>query len=90
MTSTTTERVRQLATQLPGWHVWYSSSGAYFAVPAPAGTKLADAIAMPGRIGAHEPAGLLALCQARYGWDDTCDTCGVLARECGHRGPEQS
>ncbi|HEX8106119.1 MAG TPA: hypothetical protein VF516_00260 [Kofleriaceae bacterium] len=26
----------------------------------------------------------------RYGIDDTCGTCGVLARECGHRFPETS
>jgi hypothetical protein len=82
--------LRRLGGELPGWFVWTSSiSPRWRAVPAPAGTTLADARRLPNRIGAAAPAALRALAQERYGWDDHCESCGVLARECGHRQPER-
>jgi hypothetical protein len=85
--------VLRLSAQLPGWHVWYTSGGGdprgWYAVPAPADANHVAALALPGRMFAETPAGLRALARERYGWDDTCDSCGVLARECGHRQPER-
>jgi hypothetical protein len=78
----------RLIPQLPGWKVWRSSPGGWNAVPAPADVSLDEALYMPGRMTAATPAELKKLCLARYGWDDYCETCGVLARECGHRAPE--
>jgi hypothetical protein len=85
---------RRLRHQLPGWHVWYSSPGLvpgerWNAVPASADATMDQALHLPGRISARTPAELRALCRERYGWDDHCDTCGVLARDCGHRTPER-
>lgn len=86
--------LRRLDEELSGWHVWYSSSGGttgrgWRAVPAPAAVEHADALTLPGRIWAATPADLRTLVRQRYGWDDDCQSCGVLARECGHRQPER-
>lgn len=83
----------RLAAQLPGWHVWYCSPGItpghrWNATPAPADANHAEVLRMPNRISAAIPQELRTLCRDRYGWDDHCETCGVLARECGHRTPE--
>jgi len=80
----------EVAAMLPrGWKVWASTTGpAWCAVPAPAGTRMADAIRLPRRVCADTPDQLVRLCKARYGWYDTCRACDVLARECGHPGPE--
>lgn len=84
--------IRRLDAQLPGWHVWHSSPGMpgkWNAVPAPAAASHIEALALPSfrltRISAESPAELRRLARVRYGWDDHCQTCGVLARECGHR-----
>lgn len=83
------EWLDHLTRELPGWNVWYSSLKPHWsAVPAPEGTSLSEALTMPGLVSAHYPQLLLGLCSERYGWDDYCSTCGVLARECGHRKDE--
>jgi hypothetical protein len=44
----------------------------------------------PDRIGPYgTPQALRDAARERYGWDDYCDSCGILARECGHRQPER-
>lgn len=89
---TVTAMLRQLSQELPGWHVWVSTTGGrkrWNAVPAPSGTPLAEVVLMAGRVSGDGPATLLAACLERYGWYETCDNCGVPARECGHRAPEQ-
>ncbi len=76
---------------LPGWHVWYTtgSTVGWYAVPAPADTPHDEALFLPNQLGpVATPQALLALAQERYGWDDYCKTCAVLARECGHRQDE--
>jgi hypothetical protein len=78
----------RLAGQLPGWHVWRSSPGGWFAVPAPADMTHDGALRLPNRVNAATPTALRTLCRERYGWDDYCESCGVLARKCGHRSPE--
>jgi hypothetical protein len=83
----------RLAEQLPGWHVWFTSGGGtprgWYAVPAPAGATHQDACGLPNRLGPFDrPQDLRAAARKRYGWDDYCGACGVLARECGHRQPE--
>lgn len=78
----------RLGEQLPGWHVWRSSPGGWFAVPAPDTASHADTLALAGRVNARTPGDLRSLCQERYGWHDYCQACGVLARECGHRRDE--
>jgi hypothetical protein len=83
---------RRLQMQLPGWRVWHASPPAagWYAVPAPDGTPLVDLNGMPNRIGPFaKPQDLRMAAHERYGWNDTCETCGVLARECGHRQPER-
>lgn len=84
---------RRLKAQLSGWHVWTTGGSLvgerWNAVPAPTGTTLIDACRMSGRISAETPAALRALAQERYGWHDACESCGVPARECGHRQPER-
>jgi hypothetical protein len=82
---------RRLQAQLPGWHVWRSGTPArgWYAVPAPPGTGHTEALGLPHRLGPYrEPQELRAVCRQRYGWDDYCQTCGILARDCGHRQPE--
>lgn len=84
--------LRRLARQLSGWGVWYASSphAGWYAVPAPPGASLDEKLALPHRLGPYRtPQALRADAQARYGWHDTCDTCNVPARTCGHRQPEQ-
>jgi hypothetical protein len=85
---------RRLSGQLPGWHVWYTSGGGmgrgWYAVPAPDGVDHADALKLPTGIGPYStPQELRADAQDRYGWHDYCESCGVLARECGHRQPDR-
>lgn len=81
--------LRRLADRLPGWQVWVSSPGPKWnAVPAPADIGHTEALHLPGRVHAATPQLLRQLCRERYGWDDICGTCNVLARECGHRQPE--
>lgn len=84
------QRLRQ---QLPGWHVWYTSGGGHprgwYAIPAPPGMALTEAVHLPNRIGPFAtPQQLRVAAQERYGWDDYCGNCGVPARDCGHRQPE--
>jgi hypothetical protein len=86
---------RRLTAQLLGWHVWRSGSGGivgtsgWYAVPAPPDMTLAEARLLPGRLGPYlTPQLLRAACRQRYGWDEDCQSCGGLARECGHRSPE--
>jgi hypothetical protein len=43
--------------------------------------------ASPNGIDAATPAELRNAARLRYGWNDYCESCGVLARECGHRQP---
>lgn len=82
--------IRRLNAQLPGWYVYTSTTGKKWrAVPAPAGTVLAGALDMPKHIYCDTPAALRAAARLRYGWDDYCGSCGVLARTCGHRQPER-
>lgn len=79
--------LRRFSDQLNGWHVWYSSSNGrgWYAVPAPANVDHAAALALPGRVGPHRtPQALRCVARSFYSWHDTCDNCGVLARECGH------
>lgn len=84
------QAANELRAQLPGWHVWVTVDGpSWSAVPAREGTELAAAVTMPGRVTAGSTAELLTLAQERYGWHDYCETCGVPARECGHRQPER-
>lgn len=79
----------RLDQQLPGWHVWCSSPGPRWnAVPAPVEASHDEALRLPHRVSAATPQELRALCRERYGWDDYCGTCAVVARECGHRTPE--
>lgn len=85
---------RRLSGQLPGWHVWYTSGGGigrgWYAVPAPDGIDHAAALALPDRVGPYRrPQELRTVVGDRYGWDDYCESCGQLARECGHRQPER-
>ena len=77
--------LRRLTDELPGWTVWHNSAPpCWEAVPAPAGTAMPEAVELPGRVRADSPQSLRRLCQERYGWNDSCDSCGVPARECGH------
>lgn len=79
----------RLAGELPGWHVWRSSPGPRWnAAPAPSDASHDRVLNMPNRVSAEHPQALRALCRERYGWNDYCGSCGVLARECGHRTPE--
>lgn len=85
---------RRLAEQLPGWAVWYTSGGGigrgWYAVPAPPGVGPLEKYELPNRIGPYvHPRQLRADARARYGWEDYCGSCGVPARECGHRQPER-
>lgn len=85
---------RRLNAELPGWHIWYTSGGStgrgWYAVPAPDDADHTATLTLPARIGPyHAPQGLRADAHDRYGWSDTCESCGVLARECGHRQPER-
>lgn len=83
--------IQRLSDQLPGWFVYTSSISRekkWRAVPAPDGTTLAEARTMPKHVYAESPTALRAAARERYGWDDYCESCGVLARECGHRQPE--
>lgn len=80
----------RLSRQLPGWHVWYSSlSPRWNAVPADDGTRHAEALRLPNKVSAATPQELRTLARERYGWHDICESCGVPARECGHRQPER-
>lgn len=82
--------LRRLQEQLPGWTVWRSSPGGWFAIPGPEGAPPPGVLNLPGTIQADTPAELRAACRERYGWYDYCETCvGVLARDCGHRQPER-
>lgn len=84
----------RLKEQLPGWHVWYMGGGGnlgrgYCATPAPADINHTDALYLPNRVGpVKNPKLLREMCRERYGWDETCESCNELARECGHRMPE--
>jgi hypothetical protein len=47
------------------------------------------ALSYPNRVGpCSTPQELRAVAGERYGWNDYCQTCGTLARKCGHRMPE--
>jgi hypothetical protein len=86
--------LRRLNAQLPGWTVWYSSGSlagsGYFTAPAPGDLpKGTNRLGLANRLGPYrDPKVLRAEARERYGWDDHCDTCGVLARDCGHHRPE--
>lgn len=82
--------LHRLIRQLNGWHVWYSSTAPRWnAVPAAEHVDHTAALSLPNRISASTPQQLRALAGERYGWHDYCGSCGVLARECGHRQPER-
>lgn len=84
--------IKRLREQLPGWVIFRSGGSLvgvkWHAAPAPSGTPGHEGFQLPNRVSASTPAELRALARERYGWDDTCESCGVLARECGHRQPE--
>lgn len=83
------EECRRLIAQFPGWHFWRSSPGGWFAVPAPDDITHTEALYLPNRLGGYRtPEALAAEVEPRYGWHDHCQTCMVLARECGHRQDE--
>lgn len=95
MMRNTTWWLDRIAGQLTGWWVWHSSAG-WQAVPAPKPRPVPIDprpdwyMHLPNRIGPYAtPQQLRTECKARYGWDDWCDTCGILARDCGHRQPER-
>jgi hypothetical protein len=87
--------LNRLGNELPGWKVWRSDSApgwngpVWHAVPAPVGTDVATAACLANRVDADNPIGLRRLARERYAWNDHCESCGVLARECGHRQPER-
>jgi hypothetical protein len=83
----------RLRRDLEGWRVWRTGgslvggvkwNAAPCAIDAPSGYSN-----LPNRITADTPQELRQLARERYGWYDTCESCGVLARECGHRQPER-
>jgi hypothetical protein len=86
--------LNRLSAQLPGWHVWVGtfegSGGRWHAVPAPADVRHDETLTLPGRLDFRTPQALRDACRERHGWYDHCESCGVLARECGHRQPESS
>lgn len=85
-------RLRRLHAQHPGWLFFHTTTG-----PGPARWTAApyayrvDYVNADfrGIIAAATPDELRRMVRDRYGWYDHCETCGVLARECGHRQPEQ-
>jgi hypothetical protein len=81
--------LRRLTAQCPGWYVWYndrpSPRVAWHAVPAPQG-RIPDPAVPYGEVDASTPQLLRRFCHERYGWYDTCEICGSLARECAHIG----
>ncbi len=88
----------RLSVQLEGWYVWYTSGPprGWHAVPAPKPYPVPIDprpdwyLHLRNRIGPFATPQLLrAAARERYGWDDYCATCGVLARDCGHRQPER-
>jgi hypothetical protein len=84
--------ISRLSRQLPGWYVWWQGPAreGWYAVPAPVGAVRSETLSLPNRIGPYRtPQELRSDAQERYGWNDHCETCGVLARECGHRRPER-
>lgn len=83
---------RRLGAQLPGWHVWYGGvpGAGWYAAPGPSEDTHVEAIRRPHRIGPYPtPQALREDARERYGWYEYCETCGVPARECGHRQPER-
>jgi hypothetical protein len=85
----------RLTQQLEGWHVW-TSCGKWYAVPAPKPHSVPIDprpgwyTHLPNRVGPEPtPQALRDVCRLRYGWNDYCETCGILARKCGHRQPER-
>ena len=90
--------LRRLSEELRGWHVWRTTGtgSGWYAVPAPnprpepIDPRPGWYLHLPDRIGPYyTPQELRRACRDRYGWYDHCDSCGVLARNCGHRGPER-
>jgi hypothetical protein len=86
---------RRLESQLPGWQVWYWSAGGkpgtagWYAAPAPPEADRAEVLLLPHRLGPYPtPQELRAEARVRYGWGDTCDTCGDGWQLCGHRQDE--
>lgn len=84
----------RLRRELPGWWAWRANAGWYAAPsappPAPADRTYGWYLKLPNRIGPYPTPQLLrAACRERYGWNEHCATCGVLARDCGHRQPER-
>lgn len=82
---------QRLRIQLPGWAVWTTGSQLgvqWHAAPAAPTAEAPDYFTLPNRITAATPQELRTLAQERYGWNDYCGSCGVLARVCGHRRPE--
>ncbi len=76
----------------PGWFFSLAPSTTHpkwCAVPAPDNATAASVFRLTGEITATTPEALSALVAERYGWHDYCETCGDLARECGHRQPER-
>lgn len=88
--------LRRLGEEFPGWIAWTTegwkptdAKGNWMAAPAPPGTPDTDVYLLADRVSAATPAELRTLMRERYGWDDHCQSCGVLSRECGHRQPER-
>jgi hypothetical protein len=79
--------LRRLTAQCPGWYVWYSQQPspavAWHAVPAPSG-RVPGLTRPYGEVDAPTPQLLRQLCHEHYGWYDTCEVCGALARDCEH------
>jgi hypothetical protein len=79
--------LRRLTAQCPGWYVWYSEQAsprvAWHALPAP--RDRVPGLTKPyGEVDASTPQLLRQFCHERYGWYDTCEACGALARDCNH------
>jgi len=85
--------LKRLDEQIHGWLVWRTGGPLvgvrWHAAPAPADTPGTGYSLLQNRITADTPAELRRLARERYGWYDHCESCGVLARECGHRQPER-
>lgn len=87
--------LRRLSDDGAGWYFWKDPDPlAWRARPAPKGFNptlgdLRESTYADGMVVANTPTELRKLVRQRYGWYDHCQTCGILARECGHRQPER-
>lgn len=87
--------LRRLSDDGSGWYFWKADGlpEPWRAVIAPKGYRPPDGTEpnpqAAGYITANTPVELRKLVRQRYSWYDHCQTCGTLARECGHRQPER-